>query len=60
MSAKARTVVKLTATTGKSRGRTGRRWATTRAANGEKPWGDSTQCVQNGTSSDEERRAMEA
>ena len=60
MSAKARTVVKLSATTRKSRGGTGRRGATTRAANGEKPWGDSTQCVQNGASNDEERRAMDA
>lgn len=60
MTSKLMTPVKLTGA-GATRGRrAGRGKTTTRAEGGEKPWGDSTQCVQNGASNDEERRAMDA
>ena len=48
MTSKLMTPVKLTGA-GAMRGRrAGRGKTTTRAKGGEKPWGDSTQCVQNG------------
>jgi hypothetical protein len=50
MRANARTMVEPRAPTPTRRRRAGRRGPTTRAAKDAKPWGDSTQCVQNGAS----------